>query len=575
MCEKCENRLRPRTLNLQWHAEQGINNLTRNLDERENYIPYFWTMYHLDPPEARHGAKWWDFGDQVGRYLEALLLARVMTGNTTNLESDEHLKREALNEIEEDGLAYTRERPWCEHVVNVFNNRSLMLGLINWYWLDKDEKVKDAIDRMIGGLSRIAVHKDDYAYFPYGLQYSREKGWYKDSPHDSSGDALCDGVLITGLMNYYELTGSASAIKFAGELANYYLGHGPEFNDKHQYVGHSHSMMATVAAIIRYGVVTSQPRYVEWGKKVYDWAKSLGSQTGWFPEFVERFKITNESCETCHVVDMMECALNLWRAGHPSYINDVERYVRNQLIENQLLDTDWIKNIANAETVFSVDEIGQEKVILTDSKGKETRDVVERTRGGFAGWAGANDWVGPNPLFRYLMMNCCSAAGVRSLYIVWNNIVSKKDDGVYVNLNISRDTEWVDVDSYHPYEGKLEIFVHNAPTLFVRIPDWVRPPSVQVFVNGKLVESVWNRKYVTLRDLKAGDKVTVQYLLEVVEKKELIGGRDFTLQWKGDTVVKMDPPGEIKPLYQRDAMLAGKAPMEQFDYHQPKINFPW
>ena len=73
MCEKCENRLRPKTLNLQWHAEQGINNLTRNLDERENYIPYFWTMYHLDPPEARHGAKWWDFGDQVGRYLEALL----------------------------------------------------------------------------------------------------------------------------------------------------------------------------------------------------------------------------------------------------------------------------------------------------------------------------------------------------------------------------------------------------------------------------------------------------------------------------------------------------------------------
>jgi DUF1680 family protein len=158
---------------------------------------------------------------------------------------------------------------------------------------------------------------------------------------------------------------------------------------------------------------------------------------------------------------------------------------------------------------------------------------------------------------------------------VWNNIVSKKDDGVYINLNLSRDTEWVDVDSYHPYEGKLDIHIHNAPTLFVRIPDWVRPPSVQVFVNDKLIESVWNRKYVTIRDLKAGDRVTVQYLLELVEKKDIIGGRPFTVQWKGDTVVKMDPPGEIKPLYQRSGMIAGEAPLENLDYHQPKLNFPW
>lgn len=133
----------------------------------------------------------------------------------------------------------------------------------------------------------------------------------------------------------------------------------------------------------------------------------------------------------------------------------------------------------------------------------------------------------------------------------------------------------MDVDSHHPYEGKLEICVHDAPTLFVRMPDWVRPPSVQVFVDGQLVESVWNRKYVTVRDLKAGDKVTVQYLLEVREKHEVIGGRPFTLEWKGDTVIKMDPPGDIKPLYQREAMRDAKAPLEQLDYFEPKLAFPW
>ena len=57
-------------------------------------------------------------------------------------------------------------------------------------------------------------------------------------------------------------------------------------------------------------------------------------------------------------------------------------------------------------------------------------------------------------------------------------------------------------------------------------------------VNGTLVESIWHRKYVTLHALKPGDRVTVQYILEVREKARAALGGKFVLPAFHDAVLQ-------------------------------------
>ena len=83
-------------------------------------------------------------------------------------------------------------------------------------------------------------------------------------------------------------------------------------------------------------------------------------------------------------------------------------------------------------------------------------------------------------------MHCC-ISGAEALYIVWHNIVTQNEHGVSVNLLLNRDSRWVRVNSHMPYEGKVELFVHDAPVLSVRIPDWASKNDVLVVVDDRSV----------------------------------------------------------------------------------------
>ncbi|MCL5985194.1 MAG: glycoside hydrolase family 127 protein [Actinobacteria bacterium] len=567
-----QRELKPDTLVLQECAALGMNNLIKNLDKKKGYMPFFWTILNLDPPEARHGILTFDFGDTTGRYLEALLLAIQMTGNQEGAEESIKLKELLLSFIDdEDHLSYSPKTSWCEHAASIHNQRGTIMALTNWFWLEGDDFVKQKIDQMIKALSQIAVYEDDFCYFPYGLNYSKDLGWHRER---GINDGLSRGALINPLLNHFQVTSNNSALQLAKGLVNYVVKHSPDFSETGNFMGHSESMMSTVVGVLRYGIITNQDNFIHWAKRVYDWTKTIGSSTGWFPEFVGR-DINKEGCETCTIVNLMECALNLARSGYPAYLNDVERYLRNHLIESQLVDLEWIERIKNAKTVYPSDIIGDGELI-TDIEGRDTENILERVKGGFAGWSALNDWIGHNPYYKYLMMNCCSPSGIRALFFVWHNTVTMTSQGIFVNFNLNRDTNWVEVNSYHPFEGKVEIRIHDAPTLFVRIPEWVMPGSVNIYVNSKITESIWDRRYVKITNLKKDDVVIVEYPVNSAEKKEIIGGREFWLKWRGDTVIDIKPAGEIKPLYQRKWILQEKkTPLKVKSYFKPSKEFPW
>ena len=64
---------------------------------------------------------------------------------------------------------------------------------------------------------------------------------------------------------------------------------------------------------------------------------------------------------------------------------------------------------------------------------------------------------------------------------------------------------------------------------------------------------------MNLGEVKPGDLVKVRFPIHERTVVERIGNRDYTFAIKGNTVVSVDPPGRLCPLYQREYYRSGKA----------------
>jgi hypothetical protein len=172
----------------------------------------------------------------------------------------------------------------------------------------------------------------------------------------------------------------------------------------------------------------------------------------------------------------------------------------------------------------------------------------------------ANDWVNPD---RIAIMQCCTGNAARTLYYIWDAIVTAKGTHVQVNLLLNRASPWLDVDSHLPYEGKVVIRNKTAKKLSVRIPEGTPCEQVACDVNGKKRETPWSGDYLGVDRLKKGDLVTITFPLMEKSLFKVIGDVPYRLTLKGNTVLDIDPEGTIYPLYQRDHYRRKRAPLKK------------
>ena len=571
--------LRPQTINLQQRAELAINAMTQSLDPKLDYQPYFFVTYG-DPPKMQHN--FWDFGDASGRFVDALALARLMTGNRKNLERDAKLREFTLSLIGEDGLTWVPagtdpdtgvRRPGAKNpaVAEMFSQRSNMMGLLGWYLAENDPTPKQYIDRMIAGLWKIAVKEKDYCYYPDRKYFPT--GWKKKGPPEP-GTAAWNGVQIYPLVRYWEATGSPEALKLAKGLINYMVYHSKDFGPDGSFGtslasdgsirgGHFHGHTHTMAGILRFAIRTNDQELIDWVWRAYRSALGLVSSFGWAPWFSPPIPAFGRvSSEACGISDMIDLAIQFGRLGKTEEWETAERFVRNQFLEQQLTKAAWLESQTRKE----------------DTPDASYQNVAARSIGSFGGWCTPNDFVHLYPESGYpdwVIMHCCTGHGTRGLYQAWHNIVTEKPEGVYVNLWFSRDTPAVEVDSFLPYEGKLEVRVHQAPTVYVRVPEGVDPDEVRGMVNNREKSPQRAGAYMGFSGLRGGDVLTVSVPLKKRTTKETVAGVEYTLEWKGNTIVGMSPKGTLAPLYQREDYLADRAPLGEVDYYVPAQEVAW
>jgi hypothetical protein len=152
------------------------------------------------------------------------------------------------------------------------------------------------------------------------------------------------------------------------------------------------------------------------------------------------------------------------------------------------------------------------------------------------------------------MQGCCADATIRASHAIWSQIVTGDADETRVNLAFNRDSPLVEVVSCLPHRGELNVLVKNARRVLVRVPEWAQKSEVKAFVSKQPQPLRWEGSYVVFEKPERNQQLTVTYPLRIAEVREPIQGVEYTERWRGNTIVRIEPPGKWIPMFERSEL---------------------
>ena len=502
------------------------------------------------------------------KFIEALVLSRLASGDKSNLNVDLEVLRVQQTLLGEDGLSYCPsgcleqfdgERNFSE----IWAEGRLMLMHAMLAQVDDDDVWAKTAQRKAERLLSLTREKDDFRFLWTGRfrpgDVPPADADEPTSPNERGSlagrDPVFSMIYSVGAAGHgagilHRATGHDASAELCRGLARWALARMFNRDDGRYTFWHFHHSLYALMAVCEYGLIDNDPAVMERVDACYRYMREMGDPLiGYFQEYVPGSDVYlnrhGNSVEICEVSDMVFLALNLTRAGVDDYWDDVDRYVRNMYAEGQIQSSDFCDHIP--DSYFNPEP--NTRLHIDD------HNIAERSVGAFLGWMRANDGLtvtqtdaGPK-LFHRAVQHCCTANGARTLYYVWDSIVTKSDDEVRVNLLLNRASPWLDVDSYVPADGKVVLRIKDAPRVAVRIPEWCDPHVVEASVGGKAHRTLVDGKWLRLGFLKPGDVVTLTFPIPERRIHRVIGEIPYTLTIRGSQVVDIDPKGVGIPLF--------------------------
>jgi hypothetical protein len=545
----------PDTLDLCYRALLALNVLTETFEPGLDYEQHFWVYFNSQPPVMTR-----DFSSICDlKFLESLPLMRIITGSDWNRDIEEQRLAFRLRMVGDDGFLWDplMGRPWMEPYANdlylpkgtdvaklgermfVTHLAGRWLGVLALqYQLTGDELWRRIGEKQVDAFNRLVCRRDDYAFTPVWAYFPAMM--IDTNMAAPTGVRACkEEWIIQGLTQFYRASGYQPAIELAGKLVRFFRYHAKYYGPKGEYDMSDHNQHHChdlgLLAMADFAVVTGDQELLEFTREGYEHGRAIGNaEIGFFPETYYH----PSTCEGCSVGDMVSLAILLSRAGAADYWDDADRYLRNNFAELQLTDPQWVYRHLETQ--------GPPRI----HRNAVTNAVVERNVGGFAGWAGVNDWYPKN---ERAIMQCCTGNCTRAIYYAWEHILNNSNGNVRVNLLLNRASPAVDVLSYIPYEGRVDFHVKEAlPRLEVRIPEWAKPDQVTGTIDGRELRLQFAGRYADFGPVNAGQKVVMKFPISERTEQIVVNNETYHLIIKGSTVVSIDPPGKVGPLYQRE-----------------------
>jgi len=551
----------PDTLDLAERAKLAVHGLTGPLDPRADYELYWYALFRRNPP-----IMWHNFNDHVQiKFQESLPLMRLISGSHLNEHVDRRWMEVVLQMQGPDGLLYYTKvgRPWATARIIVeqagspppgdffaepYVNGRLLAAIALYYKTTGEAHWRVIGERIVDALTRLAVDRGDYAYFTKGM-YAVNEASDPKAPMPGPWSLMLCGWVGMDLAQFYNVTRYEPALLLSGKLARCSRYHGGLFKPDGSFVGinmHFHAHLHPLLGMLEYALAAGDAEMIQFVRKGYRYSKTrtkMNTIVGYVPEHT-----TGTFSETCGVADMIHLAVKLTLAGAGDYWDDVDRWSRNQLAENQLTSSDWVHDMIK-------DMPAQPNPTNPARAYCCTQNVPQRCIGCFAGRPSPNDW---EPDGGGDIMHCCTGNGTRAIFYVWQNILAFERGNLEVNLLLNRASPWADVDSSVPYEGRVDVKIKKDCNLSIRIPEWVKPAQTRCVVNGVKRPASWRGRYAGIGRVKGGEIATLTFPISERTDIVTIMGKKYTLIRRGNDVVHIDPPGKYCPLYQRAKYRSGE-----------------
>ena len=517
--------------------------ITNMVDKSEDNLPYWLLLPNKKPAEAAHCRV--DDAELVGSWYEGLVCAMKVLDTTEGDDVKQSLRRHLMKSWGEHGLRFCEKYPWTHTVHSSFHEMGYILPALNCITEEypDDAEAEMRTSELIRGMRSLVIERkvctfwsgdsnEDEPIYEFPNDVYLKDGGFDLTRHTGRGEpAIRNALMLPALVKRYELKNDEVALDLATGLANYVLGVSRYFNYKMEFFGHVHSTAWFAYGIIYLGRLTNNNVYIKKGKAIYDYIRSISSDFGWVPEYAQWHPMEEEHCETCCIRDMIICAHELTVCGFTEYWNDINLFIRNQFVENQVKYTGYVV-CDNTRP---------------DSNGITYRNIDKRMIGGFTGGSEPNSIS----LERFRSIaGCCVGTAPTAIKTVWDNCITDENGCFVLNIPYDRENGFIKTESFIPNEGRIRITAMKPCVAAFRLYDWMGK-NIKYTLNGSRVFPDHDGSLAKL-SLDVGDIFELLFDIRTVEKKEHVRGTDFTVLWRGCDVIGLTPAGAHVRLYQRD-----------------------
>lgn len=495
-------------VDLAWHIDRGIEYVSRVVNRKNRSIPFYGNrvagtalLTHSD----------WDVPHCVGRFLDVVMLWEETSGKRFGDEKLIHDLRRLLHDSVSSQDHQSHFPPGVDPYgkgpggdVDWHSQREVVLALIGLIKMRDDQKSLTLATKLIGNYEK------------------RFTEW--SSGPDIPLDVVLSGRFIEAAIDLHRLTANPVALEVARNLSDGFYNN--IFDDKGKFPGptNNQSGIQTVDSLIEFGIYTNQARFVLRMKKVIDHGLNrYRTSTGLF--FADVGPLMEANCSA----DIIKAEILLGLNGYPEYLDDAERILRNGLLASQYLDP----------------TLPEKNVTGKDSDQGIYTNAAERALGGFA-FALPND------------MNNVAAdmvgGALHGLLHVWKNIVTRHEEGLRINFLFSKLTPDLEIYSYIPVRGQVDLKVIKPENVFVRVPGYVELENLELTVDGKKAPKRMFGPYVLIPRQKSASEISIRFPQKVKTETETIQGfkeatgKKYRVEWLGDTVWNVTPHGK-RPLF--------------------------
>ncbi len=142
-----------------------------------------------------------------------------------------------------------------------------------------------------------------------------------------------------------------------------------------------------------------------------------------------------------------------------------------------------------------------------------------------------------------------TAGALDALCEVWKCIIADAEAGIVINMLLDCARSGVQIESYLPGEGKVEILNKSGRNLFVRVPSWVSSSELELRIDGDIHAFNLRGSLLPIARRQGTQKIAITFPVRRVRTIESMAFQRYTIDWQGDQITAMSPPAKYLPMF--------------------------